>query len=214
LKVDAPAALQIRTKDHLVGAEGGLRERVVARVTNAGFPAPSGPIGLLTQPRNLGVSFNPVSFFFCYDEHGESVETVVAEINNTPWNERHCYVLRADEPGKRVVFEFPKAFHVSPFNGMDVGYHWEFELGERIHVRMRLERGGRQIFRAGLHLKTTPLNAAAIADGLKRYPAQNLVTLSRIYRHAFALWRRRVPFHDHPDKQEITHEKHSLPGSL
>ena len=214
LSVDAPGVLQIRTRDHLPGAEGNLRERVAGTVVGAGQPPPEGPITLLTQPRNLGVSFNPVSFFFCHDAGGSVVESIVAEINNTPWNERHSYVLRSQEPAARVSFEFPKSFHVSPFNDMDVDYRWQFEIGERIHVRMVIERDGLEIFRAGLHLRSQPLDAAAITRGVRGYPAQNLVTLGRIYHQAFQLWRKRTPFHEHPDNREQQHEKHSFPRTV
>jgi len=54
---------------------------------------PTGPIRLLTQPRYFGYGMNPVSFYYCFDEADESVEAIVAEVNNTPWRERHCYVL-------------------------------------------------------------------------------------------------------------------------
>lgn len=217
LNVDGPGVIQVRTRDYLCNAQENLREGVVAVVTNAGHPPPSGPIALLTQPRNLGVSFNPVSFFFCYDASGESVQTVVAEINNTPWNERFTYVLAdletsVGERSEELSFKFPKTFHVSPFNDMDVDYRWTFELGERIHVRMVLERGGEEIFRAGLHLKCQRLDRPAITHAVKRYPAQNLMTLARIYRQAFLLWRKRTPFYEHPDNRENSDEKRDLPS--
>jgi DUF1365 family protein len=34
-----------------------------------------------------------VSFYYCFNASGQEVETVVAEVSNTPWNEMHCYVL-------------------------------------------------------------------------------------------------------------------------
>jgi len=55
--------------------------------------APTGPIRILTHLRYFGYVFNPVSFYFCYDGAVGHVETIVAEITNTPWGERHCYVL-------------------------------------------------------------------------------------------------------------------------
>ena len=56
---------------------------------------PVGPIRLLTHLRYGGYAFNPVSFYYCFDASGRTVETVVAEVTNTPWGERHCYVLDA-----------------------------------------------------------------------------------------------------------------------
>lgn len=45
---------------------------------------PSGPIRLLTHLRTFGICFNPVSFYYCYDATDSRVETIVAEITNTP----------------------------------------------------------------------------------------------------------------------------------
>ena len=50
---------------------------------------------LLTTPRTLGRSFNPVSFYYCFDPAGETVLAIVAEVTNTPWGERHAYVMDA-----------------------------------------------------------------------------------------------------------------------
>ncbi len=54
---------------------------------------PCGPIRLLTHLRYFGYCFNPVSFYYCYDPSGQDIVAVVAEVTNTPWGERHCYVL-------------------------------------------------------------------------------------------------------------------------
>ena len=55
---------------------------------------PAGPVRLLALPRFLGVGFNPVSFLFCHRPSGE-LDAIVAEVTNTPWGERHAYVLDA-----------------------------------------------------------------------------------------------------------------------
>ena len=52
-----------------------------------------GPIKILTNLRMFGFCFNPVSFYYCFDSTDTRLEFVVAQINNTPWNERHHYVI-------------------------------------------------------------------------------------------------------------------------
>ena len=42
-------------------------------------------IQLLTMPAILGYSFNPVSFYYVWAEDGSRVDTVIAEVTNTPW---------------------------------------------------------------------------------------------------------------------------------
>ena len=85
---------------------------------------------VLTQPRVLGYVFNPVSFYYCHDVAG-ALHSIVAEITNTPWKERHSYVLPvagADRHGAALRWDFRKAFHVSPF--MDVSGTYRFLLAE------------------------------------------------------------------------------------
>ena len=55
--------------------------------------APEGPVRLLTTLRSFGLCFNPVSFYYCFDRRGSSVEAVLAEVTNTPWGERQAYVI-------------------------------------------------------------------------------------------------------------------------
>ena len=87
-----------------------MRERTGTR--------PDGPVRLLTHLRALGRCFNPVSFYYCFDRDGERSAAVVAEVTNTPWGERHAYVLDG-ATRRRVRGRFDKALHVSPFLGMD-----------------------------------------------------------------------------------------------
>ena len=82
-----------------------------------------------------------------YDAADTRVETIVAEITNTPWKERHAYVLpvaAATRMGARAWrFSFEKEFHVSPFMPMDMRYDWCFGApGEGLHVHMENWRDG------------------------------------------------------------------------
>ena len=87
---------------------------------------PAGACACLTHLRQWGLCFNPVTFYFCEDPDG-ALQAVVADVHNTPWNERHAYVLDArDQSGPDFRFEFDKAFHVSPFLPMDMRYDWRF----------------------------------------------------------------------------------------
>jgi DUF1365 family protein len=199
LSVDRPNLLSLRARACLPDHAGAtLRARIESAVRAGGHPPPSGALLLLQQPASWGFGFNPVRFVFCLDAAG-AVEYVLGEINNTPWNERHTYVLRAGTPAARVRFEFDKAFHVSPFNPMTQRYGWDVALDDaRIDVCMQLVEHDRVAFRAGLHLRTQPVTAAGLRRGALRHAGQPLVQFARIYRQAAALWLRRAPFHDHP----------------
>ena len=83
----------LRRSDHLGDPAVSLDEAVRELIAERTGTRPMGPIRLLTHLRYFGHCFNPVSLFYCYDPAGERVETVVAEVSNTPWHERHCYDL-------------------------------------------------------------------------------------------------------------------------
>ncbi|MCX7110397.1 MAG: DUF1365 domain-containing protein [Proteobacteria bacterium] len=163
---------------------------------------PTGPIRLLTHLRYFGFSFNPVSIYYCFDSTAEHVETIVAEITNTPWNERHSYVLgqSADEGSERHHrYRFDKDFHVSPFFPMDIAYDWRFgEPGEKLTVHMQLLRDNAKIFDATLDLNRTPMSAANMAWALLRYPLMTGQVLAAIYYHAARIKLKGIPFFDHP----------------
>ena len=92
-----PAPAWFRRRDYHGDAAVPLDEAVRATVAEQTGSRPRGPIRLLTHLRYFGYCFNPVSFYYCFDEEDRRVETIVAEVNNTPWGERHCYVLPMSE---------------------------------------------------------------------------------------------------------------------
>jgi uncharacterized protein len=204
-----PALVWLRRADYLGDPRVPLDRAVRDRVEQATGRRPAGAVRLLTHLRTFGHCFNPVSFYYCYNAAGEQVETVVAEITNTPWKERHCYVLPArmsEARGTNLHFRFGKAFHVSPFMPMEIDYDWRFTLpGARLAVHMENQRAGETLFDATLALKRREITGANLAGALVGYPFATLRVLRAIYWQALRLWLKGVPFYVHPAKR--TEEK-------
>lgn len=202
--VDRPNLASFRRADFLGGAEAGpLDEAIRGKVHEALGRRPEGPIRLLAHLRYFGHSFNPVSFYYCYEPDGVRLDAIVAEITNTPWKERHAYVLDARaalrEPGRPLRFRFPKAFHVSPFMPMEQVYDWSFtEPGERLAVHMMNLGGDDRVFDATMRLQRREITGPALAWRLIRFPAMSLQVVAKIHWEALRLWVKGVGVHRHP----------------
>jgi len=197
LGVEAPGLLSFRRKDYRGPASRPLKEAVLDDVEAALGDRPKGPVRLLTQVRSLGRAFNPVSFYYCFDADGTSLRAVLAEITNTPWNERHAYVLRAGNDCANATFA--KAFHVSPFLPMEQRYRWRLPApGASLIVEMGNEENGREAFRARLSLERRPLTRMGLVGMALSRPLMSARILLSIYWQAFRLWLKGARFHSHP----------------
>jgi len=203
--LERPHLISFRRRDYLGERDVPLADAVRARAREDCPELRDGPIALLTQPRLLGLAFNPVSFYFLYEPDGVGLQAIVAEITNTPWNERHAYVLpvaQAERRGERLRFRFDKQFHVSPFMEMDVTYDWEFSApGETLAVGMTCLRAGRALFHAQLDMRRQPLTAGNLMRAALAQPGLSFAVLAGIYSQALRLRLKGAPFHMHPAKR-------------
>lgn len=201
--LDRRNAVEFRRSDYLGPAHVPLADAVRRRVREATGLAPAGPIRLLAHPRYFGYVFNPVSFYYCFAADGRDLACIVAEVTNTPWGQRHAYVLpasSAERRGRALHWAFDKRMHVSPFMAMARRYDWRFTApADDLRVHMRVLEGRRLEFDATLCLQRRPLDGAALARLLWRYPLMTARVVGAIHWQALRLWCKRVPVHDHPD---------------
>lgn len=201
----APA--RFRRSDHLGDPARPLDECARDAVAAATGERPAGPVRLLTGLRYLGHSFNPVSFYYCFDAAGERVEAVVAEVENIPWGERHPYVLaRGARRGSVLADELDKTLHVSPLMSMDQTYAFRAtEPGDRltVHIESRPRAGGpaagaRKTFDATLSLRRRELSTPLLLGLLARHPAASLQVVAKIYAQAARLKLKGARYFPHP----------------
>ena len=200
-----PALGWFRRKDHLGDPSLPLDLAVRDLVYKNCGQRPSGKITLLTHLRYFGFSMNPVSFYYCWDSEGKSVNHIVAEVNNTPWGEQYCYVMNCsfDKSSDMQKFEFNKNFHVSPFMKMDQKYHWQFSIpSDFINVNMSTDENEKLIFSAALNLKSIEMTNKNLNLFLIRYPFMTFKVFCAIYWQAFRLWIKGVPFIAHPNSKK------------
>ncbi len=200
------ALARFRRSDHVGRASQSLDRTVRRMIEEETGQWPAGPIRLLTHLSYFGYCFNPVSFYYCFDADDQHVETVVAEVSNTPWGERSCYVLPRDGsigPNSTMRFAPQKKMHVSPFMDMDIDYDWSFtEPGDSLKVYMANARNGRRFFDAAIALERREISGASLAGALLKYPFMTARVIVGIYWQALLLWIKRCPFITHPKKQK------------
>jgi len=203
-----PALAWFRRSDYLGDKNTPLKHAVMDRVEQVTGYRPQGPIRLLTHLRYFGVIFNPVSFYYCFDEADTHVECIVAEITNTPWGERYAYVLpisKCKSSTHHLRYEMKKDFHVSPFMPMDIDYQWIFSSPQdRLNIHMVNLHQDVKLFDATLSLVQQPLSTKQCARTLIRYPFMTLKVITAIYWQALKLFVKGTPFYTHPAKLETT----------
>ncbi len=164
-----------------------------------------GPLSIITHLRTFGYCFNPVSFYFLWNEECTQPIALMAEITNTPWGERYakCFEWETSPDSDRSNHEFSKEFHVSPFIGMNIDYDWRFRTpADRFQADMILQEKKKTFFTAHLKLHRRSLDGRNLAWALGRFPFMTLHVTWAIYWNALILRLKGCPFYVHPKKSD------------
>jgi DUF1365 family protein len=192
-------ALRFRRRDYHGDPQVPLAEAVRDTVAAHTGSHPVGPIRLLTQLRSFGHCFNPVSFYYCLSAGADRVQAILAEVTNTPWGERHAYVLGGRDGSPLLISSVDKAMHVSPFMPMDLRYTARATApGETLSVHMESSRKGARAFDATLSLSRRELTPGSARRLTVRYPAATVRVLALIYARALRLKFAGAGVHPHP----------------
>ena len=198
-----PAVAQYRRIDHFGDQKISMAQCVRNLVEQQTGQRPSGAIRLLTHLRYFGYCMNPVSFFFCWNANDSRLEHIVAEVSNTPWNERFCYVLSPALYGDGDILQFQtkKNFHVSPFMPMNLEYMWRF-IGpnDQLRVGINVQKNNNKLFNAEMLLSAKKISQSSLNGCLIKYPLITANVVRGIHWQAFRLWLKKTPFYPHPGR--------------
>ncbi|GAB7220472.1 DUF1365 domain-containing protein [Vibrio comitans] len=181
--------------------EGCLKSAVQDKVFELTGKRFSGKVVAVVHLRYLGLYFSPVNFYYVYDSKGQW-QMLLAEVSNTPWNERHYYAIDADEGENGENWKHDKAFHVSPFNPVEQQYVWRLKpLSNQLMVHLECHRESKE-FDATLSMKARAFNSRNLLKQLISTPILTVKVLTGIYWHALKLWIKKVPIYPHPAKNK------------
>ncbi len=197
------APLWFRRSDYLRGSSGDLATAVRTKMSELAGEPVNGRVFFLGGLRTFGCYFSPINCYFVQPAGHTGYSHMLAEVSNTPWNERHYYLLDlSDTMADQLTHD--KAFHVSPFNPVDMTYHWQLQPprntpDNRSMIHLEAHKESRH-FSATMKLKRSELNPRAIRRVLMRFPVNTLTTLGAIYWQALRLWLKKTPVYRHPQK--------------
>ncbi len=188
-----------------IGGEEDVKQAVRDKVRELTGEEINGKVIMVCHLRYLGLYFSPVNFYYVYDEQGQW-RYLLAEVSNTPWNERHYYAVKADEGENGKNWSHDKAFHVSPFNPVEQRYQWKLKpLSKRLMVHLECHRPNEthssKVFDATLTMQAKPMTSKNLLWQLIKMPVLTVKVVTGIYWHALKLWIKGVPLYAHPSKQ-------------
>lgn len=180
--VNSPGVMSFHAKDHGRRKKGtDLNGWAVEVLQTYGLHIPDVEIVLMSMPRILGYVFNPVSFWFCYDQE-KSLRAVICEVNNT-FGETHSYIC-AHRDGRQIKatewMQAEKIFHVSPFLKREGTYRFRFDVQDEkagIWIDYYAADGQKQLLTA-LTGRLVPMTRQTRRHAFWSYP---LVTLRAIF---------------------------------
>lgn len=202
------AIARLKREDYIGDAAVSIKHAVNKRVLEETGNEIEGRVRMLTHLRYFGYVFNPVTFYYCFDKTDTYVKTIIAEITNTPWKERHSYVLNVKDINDKLQFDFSKEFHVSPFMQMELEYDWRFtKPREKLTVHMTNIDQEEKIFDATLQLNKKELSSYQCARVLILFPLMTVKVIVGIYWQALKLFLKKVPVNDHVKNVENKTER-------
>jgi DUF1365 family protein len=208
--VNTPNLYSLCDEDYFQFHSRGIRQNLETFLATQNLPLRPARIQLLTLPRLLGYTFNPVSVFFCFDENDRPLNSVI-QVGNT-FGELKPYVVPCDPAGPGFHVRVPKNYYVSPFSELDLEFDFRFDPpGQRLRLAIDDYLGGERVLVSTVTGAREELTAANLARFSIRYPLVTLKVIFLIHWEALRLWLKKIPFRlkeAEPELQQGAHRVH------
>lgn len=199
-----------RDSDHLqmpqVGTEKSntIRQHITAYLFEHGIEIGSGRIMVLTNLNTLGYQFNPVSFYYCYDDQEQPL-CAIAEVGNTFREIKPYFLGKEKMKDGKFHLNTTKYFYVSPFIDMDTTFDFVLQIpDEKLNIKIDdYDQKGNKFFISTLTGKRVALNDATLIKYFLSFPMITLKVITLIHWHALKLWIKKLPYHKKSNDQDL-----------
>lgn len=199
--INKKALISFNRRDYLERPEKKLIDAAKNLVFERIGKKIKGPIYLLAHLRTYGHCFNPVSFYYCFDKSEKNIDAIIAEVTNTPWKQRYCYVLDCQNSENKNIFKNikDKKLHVSPFFPMDHEYHFSISKPEKtITIKIDNLNQGVKVHEALLSLNKEDFSKKSLIKALINFPFMTVKVVTAIHWQAIKLWFKGAKFYNNP----------------
>ncbi|MES2690564.1 MAG: DUF1365 domain-containing protein, partial [Bacteroidota bacterium] len=190
-----------KDKEHLQFPAGkpdttrSTKEQISGYLKEQGVEIGKGKILLLTNLNVLGYNFNPVSFYYCFDESGQPLCCVV-EITNTFKEQKPFFIGSKGLENERFRLHTTKYFYVSPFIDHDTDFDFNLAVpGENLSIKIDDYKKGKRFFISTLTGEKKTLDNLNMIWYAIRFPLIPLQIITLIHWHALKLWLKKLPYH-------------------
>lgn len=169
------------------------KEHILNYLSQQGVAAPK-KIMLLTNLNTLGYNFNPVSFYYCFDEN-EQPMCCVAEVSNTFREMKPFFMGKNEFKNDAFKLNTTKNFYVSPFIDHDANFDFDLKVpGEKLNIRIDDQKDDKRFFISTLTGTKKPLTNGNLFWYAIRFPLIPLWIMTLIHWNALLLWIKKIRY--------------------
>ena len=181
-------------RDHGPRDGADLRRWIDRQLESAGIDLAGGSVKILSFPRLMGYSFDPLTIWYCFHADG-TLRAVLHEVKNT-FGEQHCYLVPIDGSPRH---EFDKEFFVSPFMDMEATYSFAMNVpDDRLSVGITQSDDEGVLLRASMRASRLELSDRHLMRVFMSHPLLTIKIIAAIHWQGFRLWRKGAPYRRRP----------------